>query len=200
MKGVFLTTREFIEKVVDLLDPHFMATSRTKKEEIVKFLQDSVVVQKAVVLFGTKDVKDSLNAEKNQSFRHEANAQGLVIKVVKNTIIKKLFPSVPELSGQTYLAFLGNPAQSDEITTPKGIVGLVDKEFKDNFEIIGAIVNDEYLDKNSTIKLSSTPSKQDSMGMAAGAIKQIIAKLAMTINEIPSSVARGVEAVSSKKA
>lgn len=172
-----------------------MAVSYQQKQEILKLLNDSVSPQKAVVLISTLKAEKSLKADDNFKVRKAAKIQGVSIKVVKNTLIKKAFENAPDLVGPTYIAFLDKPETSDEVTTPKIVVNLVSKEFKDNFNLIGSIVNGEFYDSALTVQLSKTPSLKDSLAMLAGSLNQITAKLAIGIKEVPSGMARSIQAI-----
>ena len=172
-----------------------MAVSRKKKESIYSELKNIAESQKAVLVLTTKGAAVSLNSEYNTNFRKESRKSGVVLQVVKNTIINKVFESVPSLIGQTYLAYLDEGQQGDEIRVPKTVVGLLGKDFKDNFLVLGSVVNGEFYDSEKTKLLAQTPSLEDSMAMVAGSINQIATKLALVIKEIPSSVARGVSEV-----
>jgi large subunit ribosomal protein L10 len=175
-----------------------MAVSHQKKQEILELLNTSVSPQKAVVLITTLKAEKSLNAEFNFKVRKAAKASGITLKVVKNTLINKTFESVPNLVGPTYLAFLDEPENSDEVTTPKIMVNLVSKEFKENFNLIGSVVNGEFYNPTLTIQLSKTPSYKDSMAMLAGTLNQITAKLAIGIKEVPGGIARSIQAINQK--
>ena len=160
-----------------------MAITKTQKHSIVSYLNDNVTSQKAVVLLTTRDTTATVDASQNFAFRKNCYDQGLSVQVVKNSLIQVAFPEVKDLTGQTYVIFMTDGSKSDEVTAPKVISEAVAKDFKDNFDIIGSVVNGEFYDKVSTIALSKVPSFNDSMAMIAIAIK-----------EIPTSVARGVQA------
>jgi large subunit ribosomal protein L10 len=172
-----------------------MAVSHKKKQEILELLNTSVSTQKAVVLISTLNVPKNLDAEYNFKVRKAAKNEGVTLKVVKNTLIQKAFSNVPNLVGPTYLAFLDNAEQSDEVKTPKIVVNLVSKEFKENFNLIGSIVNGEFYDSKLTIQLSKTPSFSDSMAMIAGALNQVTAKIAIGVKEVPAGMARSIQAI-----
>jgi large subunit ribosomal protein L10 len=171
-----------------------MAITKTQKHSIVSFLNDNVTTQKAVVLLTTKDTAATVDANQNFAFRKSCYDQGLSVQVVKNSLIQVAFPEVKDLVGQTYVIYMTDGAKSDEVTAPKAIADAVAKDFKDNFDIIGSVVNGEFYDKTATIALSKVSSFNDSMAMIAGSINQITAKIAMAIKEIPTGVARGVQA------
>ena len=169
-----------------------MAISHSQKVAILDTMQSDVASQKSVMLISTAEADSPLDAKANVTFRKEARAKGVVIKVVKNTLIKKAFESVPELTGPTYVAFLENKEESDEVTVPKVIVNLLSEEFKENFTVVGSVVNGEYLDKENTIELSKTSTKEESLAKIAGGINQLATKLAIAVNELPSGIVRGV--------
>jgi large subunit ribosomal protein L10 len=173
-----------------------MAISRTQKEAITSLLENQVVPQKAVVLLTTGGANESLNSELNFKVRSHSRKQGVVIKVVKNTLIERTFSSVPKLTGPTYLAFLEDSSAGDEVLVPKIIVDLVKTEFKENFGIVGSVVNGEFLDSTKTVQLSKTPSFDESMATIAGMLQTLTSKIAIGVKELPAGVARGVSAYS----
>lgn len=169
-----------------------MAITRDQKVTILDILTNSVATQKSVLFLTTQDTEESVNAATNQKFRMEARKQGVMIQIVKNTLLKRVFPSLPDLTGQTYVAYLFDGEQSDEVTVAKGVVDLVSKDFKMNFDYVGSVVVGEFYDKTQTIKLAKTPTKEESMAKLAGALNQITAKIAIGLKEVSAGVARGV--------
>lgn len=174
-----------------------MALTRIQKTQIFQDLENHFTTQKSIILLTTKGTNKTVNAITNHEFRSEARKSGVIIQIAKNTLIQKSFKT-PKLTGQTYIAYLDDSAKSDEITIPKIIVSAVKKSFSDNFEILGCIVNGEFLDSKDAKALANTPSKLDSMSMIAGSINQLATKLALVIKEIPTSVVRGIKAVGEK--
>lgn len=170
-----------------------MAITRIKKEAIFAELNTDIASQKAVVLLTTKDSKDSLNAVSNTSFRRQLRNAGVKVQVIKNTLINKAFESAPQLDGPTYVSYLVDGSDSDEVTVPKIVSGIM-KEYSDSISILGSVVNGEFYDKAQTIQLSKTSTKEESLAKIAGAINSITAKIAISVKEIPASVARGVNA------
>lgn len=172
-----------------------MAISKNQKVEILNQLTNQIGSQKAVVLITTKDAKTPLNANKTTEFRFSARKAGVIVKVCKNTLIQKAFPSISvDLVGQTFVTYLEDGASSDEVTVPKIITEAIKKEFADNFNIIGSIINNEYYDADKTKAIAKVPTHKDSMAMIAGSLNQITAKIAIGIKEIPASIARGIKA------
>jgi large subunit ribosomal protein L10 len=174
-----------------------MALSKRKKTEILGEIDNQVKVQRSVVLLTTKEAKNSIDSQANFEIRRKAYEQGVKLRIVKNTLVQKSFDNVPELVGQTYLGYLNDPEKSDEVTVPKVLVEIVGKkDYKDSISIVGAVVNGEFMDAKDTINLSKVPSFSDSMSMVAGSLSQVIAKIAITVNEVPTGVVRGVSEAS----
>jgi len=169
-----------------------MAISRSKKVTILDILTNNVATQKSVLFLTTRGAENTVDASTNQKFRKAAREKGLMIQMVKNSLLKRVFPQLPELSGQTYLAYMFDGARSDEVSVAKGVVDLVSKSFKVNFDFIGSVVVGEFYDKDQTVKLAKTPTKEESIAMIAGVINKIIARIATGIKEVPASIARGV--------
>jgi large subunit ribosomal protein L10 len=171
-----------------------MAVSKLQKHAIAKKLNEQVATQKAVVILTTKDSTSSLTASKNLEFRKTCYSNGVSVQVVKNTIISLTFPEVKDLTGQTFLAFLTDGTNGDEIKAPKAVVDQIEGDFKDYFNVIGSVVNGSFYDHNSTIQLSKVPTFDQSMAMVAGSINQITAKIAIALKQVSAGVARGVKA------
>jgi ribosomal protein L10 len=176
-----------------------MAITKQKKDVIMADLAEHVNSQKSVVIVSTKDTNKTIDASTNFAIRSSANKVGLVIKVVKNSLIEKNFTSVPTLSGQNYLAYLADKNQSDEVIVPKNFMDTIDKEFSDNFNIVGAIINGEFVDAATAKSYANIDSLDVSIAKTAGTINAIIAKIALTIKEIPGSTARAIGEVAKSK-
>jgi ribosomal protein L10 len=165
-----------------------MAISKTKKNLILNDLQVNVNEQKSVVLVTTKGVEKTVDAATNFDLRSKANQAGVKVKVIKNSLIEKNFKGVEKLSGQTYIAYLNNKDESNEVIIPKIFIKMVDTNFKDNFKVVGAIINGEFVDAVEAVKYSNIPTKDESLAMIAGAV-----------NQIASGIARAVKAVADQK-
>ncbi len=169
-----------------------MAITRNEKVTILDVLTNNVATQKSVLFLTTKEADKSVSAFTNQKFRMAARENGVMIQVVKNTLLQRVFPTLPKLTGQTYVAYLFDGTESDEVTVAKEVVDLISKDFKINFDCVGSVVIGEFYDKAQTIKLAKTLTKEESLAKIAGAINQITAKIAIGVKEIPAGLARGV--------
>ena len=184
-----------------------MAKTRATKVADLSRLREEVASQKAVVLLSTKGSEETLNASSNFALRKKAADQGVRLEIVKNTLIPLMFPQVdgvPLFVGQTYVVYkagVESPQDTDEVTVPKSIVGLVQEDFKTQISILGSFVDGVYFDGAKTIALSKTASKQDSLAQLAGLLKQLGGgKIASLVKEIPSKTARAIGEVARTKA
>jgi large subunit ribosomal protein L10 len=175
-----------------------MPISKNKKNQIISFLQDDVNSQQSVVLVGTKGAEATIVAQTNFDLRKQANDAGLKVQVVKNSLLEKNFKGL-NLSGQTYMAFLKNKEETNEVIVPKLFIKILKDGFKDNLKIVGAIINGEFVDAATAQQYADVPTKDESLGQIAGAINSITAKLAMVIKEIPTTTARAICEVSKTK-
>ena len=175
-----------------------MPVTRAKKVTILDVLTNNVATQKSVLFLTTKNSQAPIDAVTNQKFRMAARSKGVMIQVVKNSLLNRVFPSLPKLSGQTYVAYMFDPTQSDEVSVAKGILDLVAKNFKLHFDVVGSVVVGNFYEKASTLELARIPTKDQSMAMVAGAINNLIARIAIGIKEVPASLARGISEYSKK--
>jgi large subunit ribosomal protein L10 len=172
-----------------------MAVLKSKKQAIFAELTSEIASQKAIVLLTTKDADSSLNASSNTNLRKELRKAGIKVQVVKNTLINKAFEDAPKLTGPTYLTYLVDGSNSDEVTVPKSVTEVL-KEFKDSIKLYGSVVNGEFYDYAKTVQLSKVSTKEESLAKIAGALNAITAKIAISVKEVPASIARGVNAYS----
>jgi ribosomal protein L10 len=164
-----------------------MAISKLKKDKIFNILTTEVKKQKSIVLVTTKNSKVSVDSVSNFKLRSQSFQSGIKVNIVKNTLIEKAFGGVTGLSGQTYIAYLDNSQETNEVIVPKIFIKMIDKDFADQFKVVGALINGVFVDAGEAIKYSNIPTKTESISMIAGCI-----------NQIASSLARGIKAISEK--
>lgn len=179
-----------------------MAKTRVQKEETLDYLKSNLAVQKSILLLTTNKAEQSLTADLNVGFRKDAFALGIRVKVFNNNLLRQVFDVIPDsITGQTYVTYLSDKDASDEITVAKNVVTLLKKdEYKDCFKVVGAVLEDKFLNETEAKVLADTMTKDESMAMFAGMIKSILAKPAILVKEISAKTARAVDAVSKQKA
>lgn len=180
-----------------------MAISRNQKEALIKELLENAMSQKAVVLLNSEG-KEAMDAASNFELRNGANQNGVTLKIVKNTLVKRLLDDaegdIPEFTGQTYMAYSLDSEKADEVSVPKAIVSLVAKDFKNNLKVLGAVVNGQFLDSETAIQLSKTPSKDESIATLAGMLSRLAGgTIATLLNDNASKIARSIAEVAKTK-
>lgn len=165
-----------------------MAITKSKKLALLDFLNAEVNSQKSVVFVTTKGAEKSVNSIANFDLRSKAHHVGLKVKVIKNSLLHVNNKSVEGLTGQTYMAYLINKEETNEVVVPKSFIKLIQSDFKNNFVVVGALINGEFVDAAEAIKYSNIPTRDESFGMIAGAI-----------NQLAAGIGRAVKAISEKE-
>ena len=132
--------------------------------------------------------------------RAKARAQGVYMRVVKNTLARKAlagtsFESLgPRLKGPLVLAF----SKDDP-----GAAARVVKDFaKANDKLVATLVSigGQVLPGGDLDKVASLPTREQALSMLLGALKAPMQKLASLLNEPPAKLARTLAAYRDQKA
>jgi large subunit ribosomal protein L10 len=67
-------------------------------------------------------------------------------------------------------------------------------------EVIGGVMEGKLLSQNDIKAIADLPSKEQLYAQIAGATNSIVANIAVVVQEIPTGVARAVQAVADKQA
>lgn len=131
--------------------------------------------------------------------RNRARSQGVYIRVVRNTLLKRAlkgseYECLEEvLVGPTILAF----SQEDP-----GSAARVAKDFaKDfaKFEVKALAVGGRLLSASNIDALAKLPTRDEALAQLMSVMQAPIAKLARTMNEVPSKLVRVIAAVKDQK-
>jgi len=131
--------------------------------------------------------------------RNRARAQGVYLRVVRNTLLKRAlkgseYECLEEvLVGPTILAF----SQQDP-----GSAARVAKDFaKDfsKFEVKALAVGGKLLAASNIDALAKLPTRDEALAQLMSVMQAPIAKLARTMNEVPSKLVRVIAAVKEQK-
>jgi large subunit ribosomal protein L10 len=175
-----------------------MAVTKQKKVEILDELRQ-IFSEDAVLLLTTNGAKNPLSAVTNYEYRSTMDNGNVKVTIAKNTLIrlalKEKGVELGQTYGQTYVQVLPG---GDEVTVIKTVLDSVKDKFKDNFKVYGSVVKGEFMDPAQTEALSKVPTYKESMSMVASSLNSIIAKIAIGVKEVPTSIARGVGAIKKK--
>jgi large subunit ribosomal protein L10 len=131
--------------------------------------------------------------------RRQARAQGVYLRVVKNSLARRAMEGTDfecmqdELSGPLVLAF----SQEDP-----GAAARVVKDFaKDNDKFIVRIVSigGQLLGPGDVEALAKLPTYEQAISMLMGTMKAPIQKLVTTLNEVPGKLVRTLAAIKDAK-
>jgi large subunit ribosomal protein L10 len=133
------------------------------------------------------------------SLRKTARENGVYLRVVRNTLLKRAVASTdyeclnPVLTGPTILAFsMDDP----------GAAARVLKDFakgNDKFEVKALSIGGKLLGADQLDALASLPTYDQAVSMLMSVMLAPVTKLARTFNEVPTKVTRAVAAVRDQK-
>jgi len=133
-------------------------------------------------------------------FRKQAREQGVLLKVVRNTLARRAvegteFECLKEsMIGPTILAL--------SIDDPGAAARLVKDYAKshEHLEVKALAVGGEAYGPQEIDRLAKLPTREQALGILAGVLQAPVSKFARTLNEIPSQFVRVVAAVKDQKA
>jgi large subunit ribosomal protein L10 len=133
------------------------------------------------------------------ALRKAAREQGVYLRVVRNTLLKRAVEGTqyeciqPALTGPTILAFsMDDP----------GAAARVLKDFakgNDKFEVKALSVGGKLLGAEQIDALATLPTYDQAVSMLMSVMLAPVEKLARTLNEVPTKVTRAVAAVRDQK-
>lgn len=133
--------------------------------------------------------------------RRRLRPTGTVCKVTKNTLMQIAIegnqnwqPLTEFLSGSS--AFL---LVQDDVSAAIKAYQDFQKATKKT-ELRGGVMEGRSLNEDQVKAIGNLPSKEQLMAQIAGAINGVATKLAVGINEVPASLARGIKAIAEKDA
>ncbi|MEZ5510281.1 MAG: 50S ribosomal protein L10 [Gammaproteobacteria bacterium] len=141
-----------------------------------------------------------LTVSQMTELRKQARAQGVYLKVVRNTLARIAVRGTEfeclhdALVGPTILAL--------SIEDP-GAAARLFKEYaktNDKLEVKALAVGGIAYGAADIDRLASLPTREQALGMLAGVLQAPVTKLARTLNEMPSQIARALAAVKDQKA
>ncbi|MCK5642602.1 MAG: 50S ribosomal protein L10 [Gammaproteobacteria bacterium] len=172
-----------------------MALNRIQKETIIS----EVAEVASGALSAVAAEYAGLAAEEMTALRAKARADGVYLRVVKNTLARRAvegtdFECLQEgLTGPLVLAF----SQED----PGAAARLVKDFAKENDRLVVKLIaiSGKLLAVNELDRLASMPTKDQAISLLMAVMKAPIEKLARTTNEVPGKLVRTIAAVRDQK-
>lgn len=170
-----------------------MGRTLENKQQMVAELKETLSeAQMAVVI----DYK-GLTVAQIGDLRNRLRPAGAVCKVTKNTLMRIAVED--DQNWQPLTDFLSG---SSAFLLVKEDFGAAVKAYQDfqkatkKTELRGGVLEGRILSDAEVNAIGDLPSKEQLMGQIAGAINALATKVAVGINEVPTSLARGIKAVS----
>lgn len=170
--------------------------NRAQKEQFVTDLQADVDAAKAFAVMSF----NKLNAEQISTFRLALRKQNVRVRVLKNTLAKRVFKTTPfndvsvHFTGPTLLAY----TDSDPVVAAKAIVEWVGKEHYDIKIKSGAALG-QIMSAAQITALSKLPGKNELFVSFLWGLKSPPTKFLYALQDIPKRLGYALGALRDKK-
>ncbi|HKO88167.1 MAG TPA: 50S ribosomal protein L10 [Burkholderiales bacterium] len=172
-----------------------MGLNLEEKQAVVSEVAAEVAGAQAIVLAEYR----GLEVGNLTNLRREARKSGVYLRVLKNTLARRAVKDTPfEKLADKMVGPLMYGISSDPVNAAKVL-----SEFakgNDKFVIKAGAMPNAVISAKEVAALASMPSREQLLATLAATLQAPIAKLARTLNEVPTSFARALAAVRDQKA
>jgi large subunit ribosomal protein L10 len=174
-----------------------MGRTLEEKKAIVAELKDTLSESSLAVVINYR----GLTVAEITDLRRRLREKGAVCTVTKNTLMGKAIAGDEKWEAMNSIL-----ADSTAFIMAKDDVGAAVKAYQDfqkatkKTEVIGGVMEGKLLSQKDIQAIADLPSKEQLYAQIAGAVNSIVSNIATVVNEIPTGVARAVQAVADKKA
>jgi large subunit ribosomal protein L10 len=172
-----------------------MGRTREDKEAIIAELKQSLSESQLAVVIDYQ----GLSVAEITDLRRRLRPKGAICKVTKNTLMGIAVDG--DQKWQAMEEFLKGASAFMLVKEDIGGAIKAYQEFQKaskKSELRGGVMEGRALNQDQVKALADLPSKEQLMAQIAGAINGVATKLAVGINEVPSSLARALQAVADK--
>ena len=144
-----------------------MAKTKQQKEQVFKGLKNKIADSNSLVI----STFSNLTVNEDQNLRGQLRKENVSYEVAKKTLLKKAF-SDNKVQGLIESELLGNisvATSQDEVAGAKILSKFA--KGRENFKIIGGILNQVWVDANKIAELAKLPSKLELIAKTVGTIK-----------------------------
>jgi len=173
-----------------------MGRNRESKNEIINELKEKLKTTQLAVVIDYQ----GLSVAEITDLRRRLLPTGAECKVTKNTFMEKAIQG--DENWQPLSKFLAGP--SAVVLVKEDLGGAIkayqafQKEYKKT-DLRGGVMQGQALDENQVKAITELPSKEQLMAQIAGAINSLATKIAVGVKEVPTSIARGIQAYVEQK-
>ncbi len=171
-----------------------MALTRAEKENVIAEVSAQVAKAESIVFAEYR----GLEVAAMTNLRKRARAEGVYLRVLKNTLVKRAIVGTPyeQLSGK-----LVGPLVYGISDDPVACAKVLDGFAKDNDKLVlkGGAMSSALLDPAGIKALASLPSRDELLSKLLGTMQAPVATFVRTLNEVPTGFARVLAAVRDQK-
>jgi large subunit ribosomal protein L10 len=174
-----------------------MGRTLTNKKAIVADLQETLSESSLAVVINYS----GLTVKEITDLRNRLRVSGASCTVTKNTLMGKAIAGNANWSSLEPLL-----KDTTAFILAKDDVGAAVKAYQEfqkatkKTEVVGGVMEGKLLSQNDIKAIADLPSKEQLYAQIAGATNSIVANIAVVVQEIPTGVARAVQAVADKQA
>lgn len=172
-----------------------MGRTLENKQEIVAELKQTLSQSQLAVIIDYQ----GLSVAEITDLRRRLIPKGATCKVTKNTLMRIAVEGDPTWEPMTSL--LKGPSAFLLIQDDVGGALKAYQDFQKaskKTELRGGVMEGRALTEADVKAIADLPSKEQLMAQIAGAINGVATKVAVGINQVPSSLARGIQAIADK--
>ena len=172
-----------------------MSLNLEEKKAVVAEVAEQVAAAQAVVVAEYRGI----TVEKMTELRANARKEGVYLRVLKNTLVRRAFTDSPfaGLSDQL-VGPLAYGISKDPVAAAK-----VMHEFaktNDKFIVKAGAMPNFIMSAKDVGNLASMPSREELLAKLLGTMQAPVAQFVRTLNEVPTKFVRGLAAVRDKQA
>lgn len=171
-----------------------MPLTKLQKKAVIEEIELKLKAQKGTIFVDFKGLK----TKDIEAIKRQFKGSAIAMKVYKKNLIAKALEKVG--LAVDVKAFTGSVAvitsEADAIAPSKESFG-ASKQFKE-FEVLGGIFEQRYIDKDEVRALASIPSRQELLGSLAYVLNGPAKGFATALNEIMAGFVRVLQAKSEK--
>ncbi len=169
--------------------------NREQKQEIIAKWHERFGKARGIVL----TTFQGLNAEEMFKLRKSCNEAGTQYVVLKNTLARLALKDTPfEKLSEDLRGPIGWLVGYDEEVTAAKVAAAYAKE-NDKFHIIKGGIENQVLSEDEVKQLATMPGKDEMRAQFLSVLQAVPSKFVATLNEIPSGLARVLDAFKSAK-
>ena len=172
-----------------------MSLSIDQKKMVVSEVHEIAVSAYSALAAGYTGI----TVEQMTYLRAKARNDGVVLRVIKNSLAKRAFEETDFVCMNTGLT--GPLIFAFSMDDPGGAARVLDNFAKENDRLVIKLVSigGELYDASEVKRLASLPTRDQAIGMLMSVMKAPVGRLACTLNEVPGKLVRAVAAVRDQK-